>query len=90
MATRSPTPCGATTLRKIPGKSTLYVKDLKSGNQRELLSAWKSISDLQFADSPFGERLYFTGLSGKQDDEKSQVWAVNPIDGGVVSGHGPQ
>ena len=71
-------------LKENSGKTTLYVKDLKSGNQRELLSAWKSISDLQFADSPFGQRLYFTGLSGKQDDEKSQVWAANPTDGGVV------
>ena len=70
-------------LKENSGKTALYVKDLKTGKQRELLSAWNSISDLQFADSPFGERLYFTGQAGKQDDEPSQVWALNPIDGGV-------
>jgi ferredoxin len=70
-------------LEENSGTSTIYIKDLQSGEQRELLSAWNSISDLQFANSPFGERLYFSGQSGKQEDEASQVWALNPIDGGV-------
>jgi dipeptidyl aminopeptidase/acylaminoacyl peptidase len=70
-------------LKENSGTTTLYVKELESGKQRPLLSDWKSISDVQFAASPFGERIYFTGRSGKQQDEKSQVWAVNPLDGGV-------
>ena len=70
-------------LKENSGTTTIYIKDLSSGERRELLSDWKSIADLQFAGSPFGERLYFTGLSGKQEDESSQVWALNPVDGGV-------
>ena len=68
-------------LKANSGKSTIYTKDLQSGRQRELLSDWAAVSDLQFGVSPFGERLYFTG-SAKNGDV-SQVWAINPTDGGV-------
>ena len=68
-------------LKANAGKSTIYTKDLKSGRQRELLVDWVAVSDLQFGGSPFGERLYFAGHAAKGD--VSQVWALNPTDGGV-------
>lgn len=70
-------------LKENSGTSTLYVKELASGAVRSLIVDWKSIGDVQFAPSPVGERIYFSGLSGKDKDAKSQVWAVNPQDGGI-------
>ena len=68
-------------LKANTGKSTIYTKDLKSDRQRELLADWVAVSDLQFGGSPFGERIYFAGHASK--DDVSQVWALNPTDGGV-------
>ncbi len=78
-------------LQENSGTSALYIKDLNSGEQWEVLSGWKTIADVQFASSPFGERIYFTGTSGKHDKEPSQVWALNLRDGGIypVTDFGP-
>ncbi len=70
-------------LKENKGKSTLYVKDIASGSLRSLVADWKSIGDVQFAPSPFGERIYLSGLSGNDEDAKPQAWAVNPQDGGI-------
>jgi dipeptidyl aminopeptidase/acylaminoacyl peptidase len=58
------------------GTSSLLVKDLGSGETRALVRDWPGISAVQFAPSPFGERIFFTG--------KSQVWALNPHDGALL------
>ncbi len=71
-------------LAENSGTSTLYLKDLKTGAQRVLLKDWKSIGDLQFAPSPFGERIFVTGKQSKEGDAKPQAFAVNPQDGGMV------
>jgi dipeptidyl aminopeptidase/acylaminoacyl peptidase len=65
------------------GTSTLYVQQLQSGTTVALLKDWQSIGDVQFAPSPFGPRLYISGLSGESPDSKPQAWAVNPVDGGI-------
>ena len=70
-------------LQENAGTSTLYVKEVSSGLVRSLIADWKSIGDVQFAPSPFGPRIYVCGMSGKDDDAKSQAWAVNPLDGGL-------
>ncbi len=70
-------------LKENEGKTSLYIYDVASKSQKALLSDWNSISSVQFAPSPFGERIYFAGRSGKQNDESTQVWTVNPVDGGV-------
>lgn len=70
-------------LKENSGTSTLFVKNLADGFARPLVSKWKSISDVHFARSPFGERIYFCGLSGNDDDAKPQAWAINPRDGGI-------
>ena len=70
-------------LEENSGKSTLYVREVGSGSVRALITDWKSIGDVQFASSPFGERIYFSGVSGKDEDAKAQAWAVNPQDGGI-------
>lgn len=70
-------------LEQNSGRSTLYVTELHSGTTRALLADWKSIGDVQFAPSPFGERIYCTGQSGADDDAQPQAWAINPQDGGV-------
>ncbi len=41
-------------LAENSGKSTVYLKDLKSGKRKALLTDWSSISGLQFVKSPFG------------------------------------
>lgn len=71
-------------LAENKGTSTLFVQDLRSRTKRTLLSDWPSIGEIQFASSPFGERIFFVGLSGKANDESPQVWSLNPVDGGVV------
>ena len=47
------------------------------------MTDWKSLGDVQFAPSPFGQRIYITGMSGKEEDGKPQAWGVNPLDGGI-------
>ena len=70
-------------LKENSGKSTLFVKDLSSGSSRSLVADWKSIGDVQFAPSPFGQRIYLNGLKGTEEDAKPQAWAINPEDGGI-------
>ncbi len=70
-------------LKENSGTSTLYVKEVSSGLVRSLIADWKSIGDVQFAPSPFGTRIYVCGMSGNDDDAKSQAWAIHPLDGGL-------
>jgi len=65
------------------GQSSLFVRDLESGDTRAVLRDWAGISDVQFASSPFGERVYFTGRSA-QEGASTQVWALNPVDGALL------
>ncbi len=65
------------------GTSTLFIKELTSGDTRTLVADWKSIGDVQFVPSPFGERIYLSGLSGKDEEAKPQAWSINPVDGGA-------
>ena len=74
-------------LKENSGKSTLFVKDLSSGSSRSLVADWKSIGDVQFAPSPFGQRIYLNGLKGTEEDAKPQAWAVNPARWRNLSGH---
>ena len=71
-------------LEENKGHSTLFLLDLKTKETRELLSDWSSIGDVQFARSPFGERIFFSGKSGDIEDQSPQAWSLNPIDGGLV------
>jgi dipeptidyl aminopeptidase/acylaminoacyl peptidase len=70
-------------LAEDKGQSALHLHDLESGATRTLLSEWAGIGDVQFGASPFGERLYFTGSSGK-DEHGNQAWALDPEDGGLL------
>ncbi len=69
-------------LAENAGTSTLHALDVASGETRSLVRDWKSASALQFAQTPFGERVYFTGRSG--NGEGTQVWALNPEDGALL------
>ena len=71
-------------LEENSGQSSLYVIDLRTNAERMLLQDWDSIGDVQFAKSPFGERIYFTGTPGIAEEEATQAWTVNPTDGGIV------
>lgn len=71
-------------LSENKGRTSVYITDLKSGTQRLLLSDWSSVSDLHFASSPHGERLYLVGKSDGESKKAPQVYAVNPQDGGVL------
>jgi dipeptidyl aminopeptidase/acylaminoacyl peptidase len=70
-------------LKENSGTSTLYVRHVSSGSVRSLVTDWKSLADVQFAASPFGQRIYITGTPGKDEHAKPQAWAVNPLDGGI-------
>jgi len=70
-------------LEENKGRSTIRVCDLASGETRALVRDWSSAGGLQFASTPFGERLYFTGRSGK-GEEAPQAFALNPVDGGLL------
>ncbi len=71
-------------LEKNKGTSTVYIFDLTTRSQRPLLRNWPAVADLQFGKSPFGERIYLTGATDDDEDTKSQDWAVNPLDGGIL------
>ena len=66
------------------GTTSIYVHALGSEKPRQLARDWVSVSGLQFAKSPFGERLYFCGQETDGDDDSPQVYAMNPSDGGVL------
>ena len=71
-------------LAENKGKTTVYVYDTKSGESRTLLADWPSVSDLHFAPSANGERLYLVGKQDPESKKAPQVYAVNPQDGGVL------
>ena len=71
-------------LAEDKGTTSLFLRHLNSGETVELVEDWPSIGELQFASSPFGERLFFVGTQGSSDDETSQAWSLNPRDGGLV------
>lgn len=62
------------------GRSSVMVVDLASGETRTLAEGWRSASALQFAPTPFGERLMFAGRPDV-DGASTQVWAMNVEDG---------
>ncbi len=71
-------------LKEDKGTTDLFLYDLRTGQRRPLLHDWVSLSNLQFAPSPYGERLFLVGKPPTAKDEaKAQVYRVNPIDAGV-------
>ena len=66
------------------GSSDLISLDIKTGASRKLLSGWASLGDVQFAKSPFGERIFLIGQEEKNESSSPQVWAINPQDGGML------
>lgn len=71
-------------LKENSGTSDLYVLDIATGSSRMLLERWASIGDVQFADGPFGERIFIIGMQEKGEGHSPQAWAVNPQDGSVL------
>lgn len=71
-------------LAENKGKTSVYVYDTKTGEERRLLADWPSVSDLQFAPSPYGERLYLVGKNDPDSAKAPQVYAINPQDGGAL------
>ncbi len=71
-------------LTENKGTTSLYIHRLGEEQATQWLENWPSIGELQFAKSPFGERLFFVGNQGSSDEETSQAWSLNPKDGGLV------
>lgn len=71
-------------LSENKGRTSVYILDINSGKEKLLLSDWPSLSDLHFAPSPYGERLYLVGKQDPESKKSAQVYAVNPLDGGVL------
>ena len=66
------------------GTSSLFLRKLAESEPIQWIEDWPSIGDLQFAKSPFGERLFFVGKQGSSDEETPQAWSLNPHDGGLT------
>lgn len=66
------------------GRTSLFLYDRRSGQERRLLSDWPSMSDIQFAPSPHGERIYLVGKSDPESKKAAQVYAVHPEDGAIL------
>lgn len=71
-------------IEKNGGTTDLKVLDVSTGTSRTLLSEWSNIGNVQFASSPFGERIFLIGQEKSSADSSPQVWAVNPTDGAVL------
>ena len=70
------------TLSENKGRSTLFVKNVQSGEQRALLQDWPSIGEVQWGKTKHGERLFIQGRPASQG-ATTQCYSVNPVDGGV-------
>ncbi len=76
------------------GKSSLYLNDVKSKTHSKIIADWDSISSVQWAKTPSGERVFFVGMSGSttdsaekkedQPEEFPQAWSLNPANGDTL------
>ena len=64
------------------GRSSVFVVDVATGKSRALLEGWRGAGELQFATTPFGERVVFAGRPDV-DGVSTQVWSLNTVDGSV-------
>lgn len=75
-------------LSENKGKMSLYVchidDETHHKTHRCLIENWTSLHDVQFALSPFGERIFFVGQRDEKDEVFPQVWSLNYIDGGLL------
>lgn len=71
-------------VKEDKGATDVYLLELQSRKQRKLLSQWAGVGDLQFGNSPFGERIFFTGLKERAEGKKPQAFAMNPLDGALL------
>ena len=60
-------------LSEDSGASNLIVIDAKTGAQAQIVEKWSSISAVQWANTKDGERLFFAGLRGEQEDEEKEA-----------------
>jgi len=82
------------------GSTSLFLVGRANGEARTVVEGWQSISNVQFAPSPLGERLYFVGTPAADaedadGEETPQVWVVDleqpqprrvtSVDGGVAN-----
>ena len=83
-------------LAEDTGKSTLHMLDAKSGAHSVVIKDWANIGSLQWAKTAAGDRVYFLGMAGNDDDaendeggeaeedaieEAPQAWALDPANG---------
>ena len=66
------------------GTSSLFLRHLDQDEGVAVVKDWPSIGEVQFGQSPFGERLFFVGNRGLSEDEAPQAWSLNPLDGGLL------
>lgn len=71
-------------LAENKGRTSVTIVDTRTGEERTLLSDWPSVSDLQFAPSPNGEKLYLVGKPDPESKRAAQVYAVSPQDGALL------
>ena len=70
------------TLEENSGRSSIYVVDVATSKSRLLLEGWRGAGELQFAKTPFGERIVFAGRPDV-DGVSTQAWSLNAADGSV-------
>lgn len=64
------------------GRSSIRLVELATGATRTVATGWRGAGDLQFAPTPYGERLLFAGRPDVAG-ASNQVYAMNVEDGGV-------
>ncbi|QDV04529.1 Prolyl tripeptidyl peptidase precursor [Planctomycetes bacterium Poly30] len=69
-------------LSENSGRSSVFVVDVATGKSRLLFEGWRGAGELQFAPTPFGERVLFAGRPDV-DGASTQVWSLNVADGSL-------
>ncbi len=81
-------------LQADEGRTTLYLQDMLTGKQSEIIQDWKVINSLHWCRSPEGDRVFFVGMRGEAGEQAGtqndgpeqslQAWSLNPDNGDTV------
>ena len=55
-------------LAEDAGKSSLHLRNLSSGKETTIVENWKSIGNLQWSKTSDGDRVFFIGLNGAEEE----------------------
>ena len=62
-------------LAEDSGKSSLHLRNLSSGKDTVIVEAWSSIGNIQWAKTKKGDRVFFIGLNGSEEENETEETA---------------